>query len=197
VCSCKHPLPSDSKSCATAAATTVALPQPPPPKQRKGTAATQAGLVQMAKSFLTAPTAAIVHAQQVVSSAASVAPSDSERAKAHQKRSTTHGPSCKQVVVITSLPTHWPEKPVVGLLNSYLGSHGRAIQAITKTQNHIGGLALVCDVLPVEADIQVMHAYFDTAAKRIHEDDTTKTQVEVGLSKSFLRIPNFCTLVPS
>jgi hypothetical protein len=145
----------------------------------------------MAKSFLTAPTAAIVHAQQVVSSAASVAPSDSERAKAHQKRSTTHGPSCKEVVVITSLPTHWPEKLVVGLLNSYLGSHGRAIQAITKTQNHLGGLALVCDVLPVEADIQVMHAYFDAAVKRIHEDDTTKTQVEVGLSKSFLRIPDF------
>jgi hypothetical protein len=55
----------------------------------------------------------------------------------------------------------------------------------------LGGLALVCDILPVEADIQVMHAYFDAAAKRIHEDNTTETQVEVGLSKSFLHIPDF------
>jgi hypothetical protein len=68
--SCKCPLPSNAKSFATAAATTVALPQPPPPKRRKGAAAAQAGLVQMAKSFLSTPTSAIVHAQQVVSSAA-------------------------------------------------------------------------------------------------------------------------------
>jgi hypothetical protein len=129
----------------------------------------------MAKSLLTAPTTAIVHTQQVVSGATSVAPSNLERAKAHCKWPTTHGPSHKEVVVITSPSTHWPEKPVVGLLNSYLGSHERAIQAVTETQNHLGGLALVCDVLPVEADIQVMHTYFDTAAKRIHEDDTTKT----------------------
>jgi hypothetical protein len=127
----------------------------------------------------------------VVSSAAIVAPSDSERAKARCKRSTTHGPSRKEVVVITSLPTHWPNKPVVGLLNSYLGTHGRAIRAVTETWNHLGGLALMCDVLPVEADIQVMHAYFDAAAKRICEDNTTETQVEVGSSKSFLRIPDF------
>jgi hypothetical protein len=125
--SCKRPLPSDAKSFATATAAAVALPQPPPPKKRKGGAAAQAGLVQMAKSFLSTPTAAIVHTQQVVSSAASVAPSDSERAKACCKRSTTHGPSCKEVMVITSPPTHWPNKPVVGLLNSYLGTHGRAI----------------------------------------------------------------------
>jgi hypothetical protein len=94
-------------------------------------------------------------------------------------------------MVITSLPTHWPNKPVVGPLNSYLGTHGRAIQAITETQNHLGGLALVCDVLLVEADIQVMHTYFNTMAKKICEDNTTKTWVEVGLSKSFLCIPNF------
>jgi hypothetical protein len=62
---------------------------------------------------------------------------------------------------------------VIGPLNSYLGSHGRAIQAITNTWNHLRGLALVCDILPVEADIQVMHAYFDTVAKRICEDNTT------------------------
>jgi hypothetical protein len=145
----------------------------------------------MAKSFLSAPTAAIVHTQQVVSGTAIIAPSDSERVKARCKWSTTHGPSCKEVVVITSLPTHWPDKPVVGLLNSYLGTHGRAIRAITETQNHLGGLALVCNVLLVEADIQVMHAYFDTAAKRICEDGTTETQVEVGSSKPFLCIPNF------
>jgi hypothetical protein len=148
----------------------------------------------MAKSFLSAPTAAIVHTQQVVSGAAIVAPSNLERAKAHHKWSTTHGPSCKEVVVITSPPTHWPDKLVVGLLNSYLGTHGRAIQAIqavTETRNHLRGLALVCDILPVEADIQVMHTYFDTTAKRIREDDTTETQVEVGSSKSFLCISNF------
>jgi hypothetical protein len=170
--SCKCPLPSDTKSFATAA---VALPQPPPPKERKGAAAAQAGLVQMVKSFPSAPPAAIVHAQQVVSSAAIVAPSDSERAKARCKQSTTH--SRKEVVVITSPPTHWPDKPVVGLLNSYLGSHGRAIRAVTETQNHLGGLALVCDVLLVKADIQVMHTYFEAGAKRICEDVTTETQV--------------------
>jgi hypothetical protein len=173
------------------AAATVALPQPPPPKRRKGAAGAQAGLVQMAKSFLSAPTAAIIHAQQVVSSAAIVAPSNLERVKAHHKRSTTHGPSCKEVVVITSLPTHWPNKPVVGLLNSYLVTHGTAIRAVTETWNHIGGLALMCDVLLVEADIQVMHAYFNAVAKRIRDDDTTETQAEVGSSKSFLCIPNF------
>jgi hypothetical protein len=187
----KRPLPSNAKSFATAASAAVALPQPSPPKRRKGAATAQAGLVQMAKSFPSAPTAAIVHAQQVVSSAAIVAPSDSDRAKARRKRSTTHGPSCKEVVVITSLPTHWPDKPVVGLLNSYLGTHGRAIRAITETRNHLRGLALVCDILPVEADIQVMHAYFDAAAKRIREDNTTETRVEVGSSKSFLCIPDF------
>jgi hypothetical protein len=187
----KCPLPSDTKSFAIAAAAAVALPQPPSPKKRKGAAAAQAGLVQMAKSFLPAPTAAIIHAQQVVSSAASIAPSNLERVKARCKQSTTHGPSCKEVMVITSPSTHWPNKLVVGLLNSYLGSHGRAVRAVTKTQNHLRGLALVCDVLPVEADIQVMHTYFDAGAKRICEDNTTKMQVEVGLSKSFLRIPNF------
>jgi hypothetical protein len=135
-------------------------------------------------------TAAIVHAQQVVSGAAIVAPSDSDRAKARCKRSTTHGPSCKEVMVITSPPTHWSDKPVVGPLNSYLGTHGRAIRAITETRNHFGGLALVCDILPVKADIQVMHTYFDAAAKRICEDNTTETQVEVGSSKSFLHIPD-------
>jgi hypothetical protein len=145
----------------------------------------------MAKSFPSAPTAAIVHAQQVVSGAAIIAPSNSERVKAHRKWSTTHGPSCKEVVVITSPPTHWPNKLVVGPLNSYLGTHGRAIRAITETWNHLGGLSLVCDILPVKADIQVMHTYFDAAVKRIREDDTTKTWVEVGSSKSFLCIPNF------
>jgi hypothetical protein len=119
-CFHKCPLPSDSKSFATVA---VALLQPPPLEKRKGAAAAQAGLVQMAKSFPTAPTTAIV----VVSSATSVAPSDLERVKAHCKWSTTHGPSWKEVVVITSLPTHWPEELVVGPLNSYLSSHGRAI----------------------------------------------------------------------
>jgi hypothetical protein len=187
----KRPLPSDAKSFATAASAAVALPQTSPPKRRKGAAAAQAGLVQMAKSFPSAPTAAIVHAQQVVSGAAIVAPSDSERAKARHKQSTTHGPSRKEDVVITSPPTHWPDKPVVGPLNSYLGTHGRAIRAVTETRNHLGGLALMCNVLPVEADIQVMHTYFDAAAKRIREDNTTKTRVEVGLSKSFLHIPNF------
>jgi hypothetical protein len=184
----KRPLPSDAKSFAAAASAAVALPQPSPPKKRKGAATAQAGLVQMAKSFLSAPTAAIVHAQQVVSGAAIVAPSDSERAKARCKRSTTHSPSRKEVMVITSLPTHWPNKPVVGPLNSYLDTHGRAIWAVTETRNHLGGLALMCNILPVEADIQVMHTYFNAAAKRIREDDTTKTQVEVGLSKSFLCI---------
>jgi hypothetical protein len=43
----------------------------------------------------------------------------------------------------------------------------------------------------IEADIQVMHGYFNAAAKRICEDDTTKTRVEVGSSKSFLCIPDF------
>jgi hypothetical protein len=123
----KRPLPSNTKSFATAASTAVALPQPSPPKRRKGAAAAQAVLVQMAKSFPSAPTAAIVHAQQVMSGAAIVAPSDSDRAKARRKRSTTHGPSRKEVMVITSPPTHWPDKPVVGPLNSYLGTHGRAI----------------------------------------------------------------------
>jgi hypothetical protein len=111
--------------------------------------------------------------------------------KACCKWSTTHGASCKEVVVITSPPTHWPDKLVVGPLNSYLGSHGRAIRAITETWNYLRGLALVCDVLPVEADIQVMHAYFNAMAKRIREDNTTKMQVEVGSSKSFLHIPDF------
>jgi hypothetical protein len=68
--SCKHPLPYDAKSFATVASAAVALPQPPPPKKRKGAATAQAGLVQMAKSFPSAPTATIVHAQQVVSGAA-------------------------------------------------------------------------------------------------------------------------------
>jgi hypothetical protein len=95
-------------------------------------------------------------------------------------------PPIKEVVVIASLPIHWPEKLVVGLLNSYLGSHGRAIRAVTKTWNHLWGLALVCGVLLVEVDIQVMHAYFNAAVKRIRDNDTTKTWVEVGSSKSFL-----------
>jgi hypothetical protein len=36
-----------------------------------------------------------------------------------------------------------------------------------------------------------MHAYFNAGAKRICEDNTTKMWVEVGLSKSFLCIPDF------
>jgi hypothetical protein len=126
-----------------------------------------------------------------VSGVASIAPSNSAWAQAHHKGSTTHGSSCKEVVVITLLPTHWPDKLVVGPLNSYLSSHRRAIHAVSKTWNHLGGLALVCDVLPIEDDIQAMHTYFDTAAKRICDDDTVEMQVEIGLSKSFLCIPNF------
>jgi hypothetical protein len=52
-------------------------------------------------------------------------------------------------------------------------------------------MAVLVNVLPVKADIQVIHAYFNTVAKRICEDNTTETQVEVGLSKSLLYIPNF------
>jgi hypothetical protein len=36
-----------------------------------------------------------------------------------------------------------------------------------------------------------MHTYFNAAAKRIYEDDTTETRVEVDSSKSFLHIPDF------
>jgi hypothetical protein len=147
----------------------------------------------MAKSFPSAPTATIVHAQQVVSGPAIIAPSDSDRAKAHRKWSTTHGPSHKEVVVITSPPTHWPNKLVVGPLNSYLGSHGRAIRAVTETRNHLGGLALVCDILPVEADIQVMHAYFNAAAKTIPPRPGWRLARPNPSSASLTS----CTLVPS
>jgi hypothetical protein len=66
---------------------------PPPAKKARGAAAAQAGLVQMAKAFPTAPTQAIISAQHVVSGAATTVPSGAERARARIRQSTTHGPS--------------------------------------------------------------------------------------------------------
>jgi hypothetical protein len=84
-----HPTPPDLGLCPAPLMPPLTLPASAAwsrrPKKRKGAAAAQAGLVQMAKSFLSAPPAAIVHTQQVVSGAAIVAPSNSERAKARRK----------------------------------------------------------------------------------------------------------------
>ena len=188
----KRPTPPNpnTRSFANAAAAASDLPQPPPLKKRKGPAATQAGLVQMAKSFPTATTEAIVQAQQVVSGSANATPSATDRARSRVKRSTTHGPSRKEVIVFTSPPVAWPDTPVVGAVNSFLGTQKLSLRIVSETRNHLGGLALLCDERPTENDIQALHAFFHAKAKKAWGFDA-ETRVEVGSSKSFMRIPNF------
>jgi hypothetical protein len=116
---------------ATVASAAAGLPQPSQAKKARGAAAAQAGLVQMAKAFPAAPTQAIISAQHVVSGVAATAPSGAERARACIRQSTTHGPSRKEVVVITVPPVHWPDKPVIQVVNSSLTASPRKWRAKT------------------------------------------------------------------
>lgn len=71
--SCQPPPPPPRPtpaSFASTAAATASLSQPPPAKRRKGSAAMAEGLVQMAKSFPSAPNASIIQVQQIVAGGA-------------------------------------------------------------------------------------------------------------------------------
>jgi hypothetical protein len=152
--------PNPHPNFAMVASAAAGLPQPPPAKKARGAAAAQAGLVQMAKAFLTAPTQAIISAQHVVSGVASTAPSGAERARARIRQSTTHGPSRKEVVVITVPPVHWPDKPVMQVVNSFLGQHKLTNRVVSEARRHLGGLTLVLASVPSQADTDALHLFF-------------------------------------
>jgi hypothetical protein len=122
---------------ATVASAAAGLPQPSQAKKARGATAAQAGLVQMAKAFPAAPTQAIISAQHVVSGVATTAPSGAERAWARIRQSTTHGPSRKEVVVITVPPVHWPDKPVIQVVNSFLGQHKLTNRVVSEAWCHL------------------------------------------------------------
>jgi hypothetical protein len=162
----QRPLSTDpSPNFATVASAAAGLPQPPPAKKARGAAAVQAGLVQMAKAFPTAPTQAIISAQHVVSGAATTVPSRAERARARIRQSTTHGPSRKEVVVITVPPVHWPDKPVIQVVNSFLGQHKLTNRIVSEARRHLGGLTLVLASVPSQADTDALHLFFDCKSK--------------------------------
>jgi hypothetical protein len=182
--------PNPHPNFATVASAAAGLPQPPPAKKARGAAAAQAGLVQMAKAFPTAPTQAIISAQHVVSGVASTAPSRAERARARIRQSTTHGPSRKEVVVITVPPVHWPDKPVIQVVNSFLGQHKLTNRVVLEARRHLGGLTLVLASVPSQADTDALHLFFDRKSKEAAGANTV-TRVEVGASRSYMHILNF------
>jgi hypothetical protein len=175
---------------AMVASAAAGLPQPPQAKKARGAAAAQAGLVQMAGAFPAAPTQAIISAQHVVSGVATTAPSGAERAWACIRQSTTHGPSHKEVVVITVPPVHWPDKPVIQVVNSFLGQHKLANRVVSEAQRHLGGLTLVLASVPLQANTDVLHLFFDCKAKEAAGENAV-TRVEVGASRSYMCILNF------
>jgi hypothetical protein len=172
------------------ASAAAGLPQPPPAKKARGTAAAQAGLVQMAKAFPTAPTQAIISAQHVVSGAAITVPSGAERARARIRQSRTHGPSRKEVVMITVPPVHWPDKPVIQVVNSFLGQHKLTNRVVSEARCHLGGLTLALASVPSQADTDALHLFFDRKSKEAAGENTV-TRVEVGASRSYMHILNF------
>jgi hypothetical protein len=187
----QRPLSTDpNPNFAMVASAAVGLPQPPPAKKARGAAAAQAGLVQMAKAFPTAPTQAIISAQHVVSGVASTAPSGAERARARIRQSMTHGPSRKEVVVITVPPVHWPDKPVIQVVNSFLGQHKLTNRVVSEARRHLGGLTLVLASVPSQADTDTLHFFFDRKSKEAAGENAV-TRVEVGASRSYMRILNF------
>jgi hypothetical protein len=187
----QRPLSTDpNPNFATVASAAAGLPQPPPAKKARGVAAVQAGLVQMAKAFPTAPTQAIISAQHVVSGVAATVPSGAEHARARIRQSTTHGPSCKEVVVITVPPVHWPDKPVIQVVNSFLGQHKLANRVVSEARRHLGGLTLVMATVPSQADTDALHLFFDRKSKEAAGENAV-TRVEVGASRSYMCILNF------
>jgi len=187
----QRPLSTDpNPNFATVASAAAGLPQPPPAKKARGAAAAQAGLVQMAKAFPTAPTQAIINTQHVVSGVAATAPSGAERARARIRQSTTHGPSRKEVVVITVPPVHWPDNPVIQVVNSFLGQHKLTNRVVSEARRHLGGLTLVLASVPSQADTDALHLFFDRKAKESAGENAV-TRVEVGASRSYMRILNF------
>jgi hypothetical protein len=144
----------------------------------------------MALAFPTAPTQAIISAQHVVSGVAATAPSGAEHARARIRQSTTHGPSRKEVVVITVPPVHWPDKPVIQVVNSFLGQHKLANRVVSEARRHLGGLTLVLASVPSQADTDMLHLFFDRKSKEAAGENAV-TRVEVGASRSYMRILNF------
>jgi hypothetical protein len=168
----------------------LAFLNPPPAKKARGAAAAQAGLVQMAKAFPTAPTQAIISAQHVVSGAANTVPSGAEHARARIRQSTTHGPSRKEVVMITVPPVHWPDKPVIQVVKSFLGQHKLTNRVVSEARRHLGGLTLILASVPSQADTDALHLFFDRKSKEAAGANAV-TCVEVGASRSYMRILNF------
>jgi hypothetical protein len=182
----QRPLSTDPHpNFATVASAAAGLPQPPPAKKARGAAAVQAGLVQMAKAFPMAPTQAIISTQHVVSGAATTVPSGAERARARIRQSTTHGPSRKEVVVITVPPVHWPDKPVIQVVNSFLGQHKLTNRVVSEARRHLGGLTLVLANVPSQADTDALHLFFDCKSKEAAGANAV-TRVEVGASRSYM-----------
>jgi hypothetical protein len=144
----------------------------------------------MAKAFPLAPTQAIISAQHVVSGAATTVPSGAERARARIRQSTTHGPSRKEVVVITVPPVHWPDKPVIQVVNSFLGQHKLTNRVVSEARRHLGGLTLVLASIPSQADTDALHLFFDRKSKESAGANAV-TRIEVGASRSYMRILNF------
>jgi hypothetical protein len=132
----------------------------------------------------------IISAQHMVSGVAATAPSGAERAQACIRQSTTHGPSRKEVVVITVPPVHWPEKPVIQVVNSFLGQHKLANRVVSEAQRHLGGLTLVLASVPLQADTDTLHLFFDRKSKEAAGENAV-TCVEVGASRSYMHIRNF------
>jgi hypothetical protein len=186
----RPPSTNPNPNFAMVASAAAGLPQPSQAKKARGAAAAQAGLVQMAKAFPVAPTQAIINAQHVVSGVAATAPSGAERARACIRQSTTHGPSCKEVVVITVPPVHWPDKPVIQVVNSFFGQHKLANRIVSEARRHLGGLTLVLASVPLQADTDALHLFFDRKAKEAAGENAV-TRVEVGASRSYMHILNF------
>jgi hypothetical protein len=92
--------------------------------------------------------------------------------------------------VITVPPVHWPDKPVIQVVNSFLGQHKLTNRVVSEARRHLGGLTLVLANVPSQADTDALHLFFDRKSKEAAGANAV-TCVEVGASRSYMQILNF------
>jgi hypothetical protein len=83
--------------------------------------------------------------------------------------------------VITVPPVHWPDKPVIQVVNSFLGQHKLTNCVVSEACRHLGGLTLVLASVPSQADTDALHLFFDRKSKEAAGENAV-TRVEVGAS---------------
>ena len=171
-------------TAARVAALAAHLPAPTPLGKRKHPSKEEA-LVGMAWVFPLANPTSLTNAQAAVSGEPHrVTPAEAARTK--QKRYTTHGQSCRQVVVYASPPIVWKVDKVTNQINDLLVKSKQTVRVSSVSETR-GALALETTTVPDAADLKVFESLFANAQKA----PDGKLRCEVPTSKSCLKICDF------